>query len=79
MQEYLLFKGLVLRCLCYFESIFVCLFLIEPDMTFCRYCLLTFAPTTTLKSFNPTKDIRKVSYQISINELLQKLNYVLST
>ena len=57
MQEYLLFKGLVLRYLCYFESIFVCLFLIEPDVTFCRYCSLTFAPATTLKNFNPTKDI----------------------
>ena len=51
---------LVLRYLCYFESIFVCLFLIELDITFCRYFLLTFAPTTTLKNFNPTKDIRSV-------------------
>ena len=63
MQEYLLFKGLLLRYLCYIESIFVCLFLIELDVIFCRYCLLTFAPTTTLKNFDPTKDI-EVSYQI---------------
>ena len=56
----ILFKGLVLRYLCYFESIFVCLFLIEPEVTFCRYCLLTFAQTTALKNFNPTKDIRSV-------------------
>ena len=56
----ILFKGLVLRYLCYFESIFVCLFLIEPGVTFCRYCSLNFAPATTLKNFNPTKDIRGV-------------------
>ena len=60
MQEYLLFKGLVLRYLCYFESFFVCLFLIERDVTFCRYCSLAFAPTTTSKSFNPTEDIISV-------------------
>ena len=68
MQTYLLFKGLVLIHLCYFESIFVCLFLIEPGVTFCRYFLLTFAPTTTLKNFNPTKTVQ-VSYQISTKEL----------
>ena len=68
MQEYLLFKGLILRYLRYFESIFVCLFLIEPEMTFCRHCLLTFAPTITLKNLNPTKKL-EVSYQISIKEL----------
>ena len=60
MQEYLFFKRLVLRYLCYFESFFVCLFLIETDVTFCRYCLLNFAPTATLKNFNPTKDIKSV-------------------
>ena len=49
-----------MRYLCYFESIFVCLFLIELDVTFYRYCLLAFAPTTTLKNFNPTKDIGSV-------------------
>ena len=61
MHEYLDFKRLVLRYLCYIESIFVCLFLIELDMTFCRYCLLTFAPTTTLKNFDPIKDISVLS------------------
>ena len=45
MQEYLLFKGL---------------FLIEPGVAFCRYCSLAFAPTTTLKKFSPTNDIRSV-------------------
>ena len=68
MQEYLLFKGLILRYLCYFESIFVCLFLIGPDVTFRRYYLLTFAPTNTLKNLNPTKTL-EVSYQVSIKEL----------
>ena len=68
MQEYLLFERLVLRYLCCFESIFVCLFLIEQDVTFCRYCLLTFAPTNTLKHLNPTKTL-EVLYQISIKEL----------
>ena len=68
MQTYLLFKGLVLTYLCYFESIFVCFFLIEPDVTFCRHCLLTFAPTTTLRNLNPAKKL-EVSYQISTKEL----------
>ena len=60
MQEYVTFKGLVLRYLCYCESIFVSLFLIELDVTFCRFCSSTFAAATTLKNFNPTKDIRSV-------------------
>ena len=50
----------MLRYLCYCESIFVSLFLIEPDLTFCRFCSSTFAPKTTLKNFNPTKDVRSV-------------------
>ena len=65
MQSYLLSKGLILTYLYYFESIFVCLFLIEPDVTFCTYSLLTFA---TLKNLNPTKTL-EVSYQISTKEL----------
>ena len=42
------------------ESIFVCLFPIELDVVFCKYCLLTFAPTTTLKILIQQKDIRSV-------------------
>ena len=68
MQTYLLFKGLVLTYLCYFESIFVFLFLIEPDVTFCSYSVLTFARTTTLKNLIPRKTL-VVSYQISTKEL----------
>ena len=65
MKEYLLFKGLVLKCLCYFESIFVCLFLIETDVVLCRYCLLTFIQKTALKNLNSTKTL-EVAYQILI-------------
>ena len=64
--------------ICNFESIFVRLFLIESDVTFCRYSLLTFALKTTLKKNKSNKDIRTVSSNLS-KRIVAKLNYVSST
>ena len=55
------------------EFVFVCLLLNEPDVTVYKYCLLTFAPTTTTKNLNPPKTL-EVPYQISRKSNCSKTN-----
>ena len=60
MQEYSLFKGLVLRYLCYFR-IYFCWFI--SYWTRCGILQILFSdlcPNNHIKNFNPTKDIRSV-------------------
>ena len=60
MQEYSLFKGLVLRCLCYFRIYFCLLISYWTRCGILQILFIDLCPNNHIKNFNPTKDIRSV-------------------